>query len=384
LVERVPNETPPLRDLPADASGSTEHAGKAETKEPEKCPLCKDPARIWWYQTCPTCGKPIPKTDRPDKKRASIHYGTHPSDAGTGLPRGSLNKILSLIEFKAKSFGIDRLLGRKRVILLGIAGLVIAVVLGFAGKSFLEKAFREGERDQCAKFEYAMDPRADYTVGELLARGFSPNCRNDKGKTPLHLAVGPIQSFYRGFVPAGHYEEIVRRLIVHGADVNARANNGDTPLHWAVSFDAENVMEILIDHGANVNARCNLGSTPLHSAAARSPQSTKLLLRRGADHGVRDRGGGTPLHWAHSVETAKLLIEHGADVNAANKRGSTPLLETFESSEAYPVDPRLVRLLLEKEAAVNVRNVDGQTPLSLAKSEEVRQLLRSYGARETK
>jgi ankyrin repeat protein len=83
--------------------------------------------------------------------------------------------------------------------------------------------------------------------------------------------------------------------------------------------------------GANPNAQDDNGWTPLHFAAqAVSESVTALLLAAGADVGVKDTFGNTPLFRAvfcargdGSVITA--LLEAGANPNEANKSGVTPL-----------------------------------------------------------
>ena len=90
----------------------------------------------------------------------------------------------------------------------------------------------------------------------------------------------------------------------------------------------------------------------------------EVLLGRGADLFVRDRGGNSVVHHAVLMERLELLeflVSAGADVNAANDRRQTPLhlaaaAGSFETSQ----------LLLDRGASLQARDAEGNTPLHLA------------------
>jgi ankyrin repeat protein len=78
-------------------------------------------------------------------------------------------------------------------------------------------------------------------------------------------------------------------------------------------------MQSLLDREPELaNARNDDGATPLHLALAH-PGGVRLLLERGADPNLRDRGDNAlPLHFAASgapIETVRLLIDAGSDVH---------------------------------------------------------------------
>jgi len=105
-----------------------------------------------------------------------------------------------------------------------------------------------------------------------------------------------------------------------------------------------------------------------------------LLLERGADPGVRDDAGQTPLHAAShmgGLKPAQQLLELGADINSHDNQGRTPL-HVIQWD-----DDDVAQLLLELGADPDVRDNHGHTPLDVATREgnlKVRQLLLKFKA----
>jgi ankyrin repeat protein len=95
----------------------------------------------------------------------------------------------------------------------------------------------------------------------------------------------------------------------------------------------------LLAAGADVGARNRRGATPLHYAADGAPGSgawnpqgqgeiVACLIAAGADPNAVDHSGVAPLHRAVRTRCARAvraLIEGGADIGLANKSGSTPM-----------------------------------------------------------
>ena len=88
------------------------------------------------------------------------------------------------------------------------------------------------------------------------------------------------------------------------------------------------------------------------------------LLAHGANAGVRDGDGYTPLITAiraRYLDVAAYLAAHKADVNLADLTGWTPLMWA-----AWVDNPALIDMLLTKGAVLGAKDNDGLTPLGIA------------------
>jgi hypothetical protein len=116
---------------------------------------------------------------------------------------------------------------------------------------------------------------------------------------------------------------------------------------------------------------CYRGDTALHMACAAFQLSTaRLLVRKGAALGAKNRRGAEPLHyaadanrWHPSAQSATItyLLSVGADVNARDANGATPLHRAVRTRSAIAV-----RALLAGGADVRSENKNGSTPFDLA------------------
>lgn len=112
---------------------------------------------------------------------------------------------------------------------------------------------------------------------------------------------------------------------------------GETVLHWPAHNGHTEVVRFLVDSGALIEAdEIGLyGGKPLHWAAEHAPACVALLLERGADPVSRNLMPGefegfTPLHMTASqrnecIECAELLLAAGADPGLKDAAGRTPL-----------------------------------------------------------
>jgi len=253
-------------------------------------------------------------------------------------------------------------------------------------------------------------------IGLLVARGADVNAPDDQqGQTPLVLAVsrgndrdGTILNFLvskgasltafgtDGQTPLqaaarGGDVDLVNRLLSKGVDVNLRGGTGDTALHAAVASSQVKVVRALINSGADVNLRNSRGDTPLHlamrlcglpgSAAAShggngffytsfsySPAAGSnpnediraALLARGAQVGLRDQYGLTPLLYAllnRDKAGRVLMLQHHAPVDTQ---------AAFLTAAALDNVPALTRLAAANPGLVIGRAPNGATPLHVA------------------
>ncbi|XP_066598599.1 uncharacterized protein [Prorops nasuta] len=224
-------------------------------------------------------------------------------------------------------------------------------------------------------------------VKVLLSRGACTSCRDDAGRTPLHLAAaaGALKiieellkyganvcewDYNRKYTPlhcaaATGDVACVKYLIKSGADVNAGLSNR-SPLHYAVLSNSEKCVEILLQSGACPNNPQVYTETPLHVAASLGSASCmRLLLNHGADVKVQVGNARlTPLHLAAdegSAECTKLLLNAGALKEARNSRGQTAMHLAALSQSAETLD-----VLIKSGAEINLQDDNGRTPLHAA------------------
>lgn len=197
----------------------------------------------------------------------------------------------------------------------------------------------------------------------LLDHGASPNARNTRGETALHVAVSADHTKDR---------QTIRFLIRRGADPNAGREDGSTPLHIAAGFGTVPTLRALLEGGADPRVRSHRGDTPLHLAATPQPDRTpedcrvfvQELVARGADPSVRNGSGMAPLHMAALVghlPVVRALLDAGAKIDLEGPNGGTALHIAAVSGHA-PV----VAELRARGADVRRRDGDGRTALEAA------------------
>ena len=206
----------------------------------------------------------------------------------------------------------------------------------------------------------------------LIQKGANPGKWDWYGRTPLYAAVD-LNTLPRGGRPdqpsldTTSSLQIVEQLLAAGANPNPElklappfrniGNDrgldglltiGTTPLLRAAKALDAPAIKILLEKGANLGLSNNRGITPVMAAAGlgstdadtrgiyitedvqqRSIESLKLLLAAGADINAKDGTRGlTPLHeaarWGWN-DVVRFLVDHGADLQAKDNRGMTPV-----------------------------------------------------------
>ncbi len=152
------------------------------------------------------------------------------------------------------------------------------------------------------------------TVADLLARGFDPNSRDEKGQNLLYLSQRdgafkvaqvlvdhpqirldlPNNSGETALMMAAlrDHDAWVTRLLDKGARIEGLAEGGQagwTPLHYAAAAPGSKALAVLLTRGARVDARSPNGTTPLMMAAQYGPEdAVTALLKQGADVRLRN------------------------------------------------------------------------------------------------
>lgn len=150
------------------------------------------------------------------------------------------------------------------------------------------------------------------------------------------------------FEAASLGEEPRLRELLAGDPALAHAWSGDgfTALHFAAFFGRADMAAVLLDAGADPAApsRNAMRVHPLHSAAAaRSLDTCRVLLERGAPAGAAQHQGWTALMSAAmhgDGELVELLLRHGADPAVRSDDGRSAADLALEKGH-QPVATRL-------------------------------------------
>jgi len=190
----------------------------------------------------------------------------------------------------------------------------------------------------------------------LINKGADVNALAQRRLTPLHTAAT---------------EGVANALLDYGANpYSSGASGAVSPLRWTVEKGRAGAAKALLARGATLQEKLPQKKTLLHLAAADgSPEMIDLLLDNGGDANAQDKFGATPPHYAakgNKVSAAERLLERGADVNAKLSR-NVKLVQVVS------------RRLGPMAGDMDSKAAGGGTPLSLAASDEMRELLKKYG-----
>lgn len=201
----------------------------------------------------------------------------------------------------------------------------------------------------------------------LLASGERPAVLTRDGITTTNVAVAA--HFRRLPVLAS----LLDVLAEAGMEIDQQDRNGRSAVHLAVSLKSEELLRFLAKRGMGLNRPDDRGSTPVHAAAAANSPLLKVLIELGANAGIQNRDGETPLHVAcerPKLTTVRMLVQTGLDVNARDRQGRTALHVCVTGSFRNAID--VARVLLEAGADASLRDHAGNTAATLTKSELLR------------
>jgi ankyrin repeat protein len=235
----------------------------------------------------------------------------------------------------------------------------------------------------------------------LVDAGADLSAEDKEGNTPLDEAAGRYKHDVMAYLHgqgakfgrlAGNVACLaqvgdmsgIKELLTSGADINARNIEYRTALHYAAEHGDKELVEFLLAAKADADPM-GWYATPLHLAIKGGYRDiVGLLISAGADvnqRHIQTQSGHscTPLHLAAgsgNIEIVKLLIAKRAEVNSTTKwHSETPLHYAVEAGHR-----QIAELLIAEGADVNATNAMVETPFDCARSDRMRELLRSCGA----
>ncbi|XP_074519953.1 ankyrin repeat and SOCS box protein 3 isoform X2 [Halichoeres trimaculatus] len=241
--------------------------------------------------------------------------------------------------------------------------------------------FTECYRDTVSSVAAAARSGCRKRVRRMINRGFSVDCRDNRGWNALHeaaaagskecvqeilSAAGGSSRGCRAYVNSLTHEgesacylaaqrghlAVVKHLLKAHADMNQLTNDLSCPLYAAVDGGHKEVVALLVSKGAEVN-RTHTAScwTCLHQAAYKGQSEIVQILVSVCDLEVLDDHRISPLFVAAQYgqqDCLQILVNTGANVNAQAADLATPLL--IASQEGHET---CVKFLLDHGADPN-------------------------------
>ncbi|WP_412474291.1 ankyrin repeat domain-containing protein [Halobacteriovorax sp. YZS-1-1] len=108
----------------------------------------------------------------------------------------------------------------------------------------------------------------------------------------------------------GNVQELsILLLSVSEINLEVRNQKGQTPLHVAVENGHRSFAHTLLNSGANPNCLDHLGNTPLMKAAQKGDLSLfKLLIQNGSNIEIENSNKMTAYDWAHAFHRRNIIF----------------------------------------------------------------------------
>ena len=230
----------------------------------------------------------------------------------------------------------------------------------------------------------------DMFLSKALNNLMDLNIKNNDNENVLFYLIRniPVDSLYNDIY--------IITLINAGIDVNVVNNKGLTALFILIEEYKKNnipdmikIMDAFVNKGYEINkliVTTAISVTPFVSVVLpltdqNTPLNQRLkelarnmLNRYRIDVNIKTMRDITALHILskHNYkELVQLVLDKGANINAQTDDGATPLMYAVHDNR---ID--IVKLLLEKGADKNIKDKQGKTAYDLAKTEEMKELLK--------
>ena len=202
----------------------------------------------------------------------------------------------------------------------------------------------------------------------FIKAGVDVNQKDHNGTTAFHNAA------YRNDLA------IVKLLAQQLTDINIMNDKGQTPLMLAVSGNDMSVVQYILDNGGDAFAKDKEGNTLatylVQSYSARNPKAFEnklaLLSKEGVSLTTTQAEGNTPLHLAVLKNDAKLtalMLAQKPAINAKNSEGLTALHIAAMKAK----DDRIMKLLIASGADRTIKTDFEESALDLATENELLQ-----------
>ena len=204
----------------------------------------------------------------------------------------------------------------------------------------------------------------------LLLNGAEPNEKNEEGKTPWEATYDDDVEHLLQFFVNGQLDFFDNPLVKRDANDSLAQNLERRP------YKTQRILNTIVGGVDDFNLRDALGKNILHWAAWKNePELCEILLKRGADIGVTDNAGNTPLRLAfksNALEAEKVLLQWAEERSLETEalEGDKSRIVSVEVTEVTKANEDLEKALLSKspQKAKNIFQAvrDGATDLTAA------------------